>query len=112
MGFVEIGTDLKNNWENPKPRIFRLEKDQALINRLGFNNQGLEIISKRISENTPQGYLGINIGPNKDTINKAEDYFVCLSKLYSYADYLTINISRLIPKVSEIFTNMNRWIIC
>ena len=94
FGFVEIGTVTpKKQLGNPKPRIFRLEKDQALINRLGFNNQGLEIISRRISENTPQGYLGVNIGPNRDTVNKAEDYYVCLSKLYSYADYLTINIS-------------------
>ena len=94
FGFVEIGTVTpKKQLGNLKPRIFRLEKDQALINRLGFNNQGLEIISRRISENIPQGYLGVNIGPNKDTVNKAEDYFVCLSKLYSHADYLTINIS-------------------
>ena len=66
---------------------------KALINRLGFNNHGSEIVAERISENKPQGILGINIGPNKDTRNKSEDFYICLSKLYSYADYLTINIS-------------------
>ena len=67
-GFVEIGTVTpKRQLGNPKPRIFRLEKDQALINRLGFNNHGSEIVSKRIAENLPNGFLGINVGPNKDT---------------------------------------------
>tara|TARA_B100000242_G_scaffold290753_1_gene262729 strand:- start:712 stop:1758 length:1047 start_codon:yes stop_codon:yes gene_type:complete len=93
-GFVEVGTITpKRQVGNPKPRIFRLEKDLALINRLGFNNHGLEIISRRISDNLPSGYLGINIGPNKDTKNKEDDYYTCLSKLSSYAGYLTINIS-------------------
>ena len=93
-GFVEVGTVTpKRQLGNPKPRIFRLEKDQALINRLGFNNHGSEIISKRISENLPRGFLGINIGPNKDTKKKEEDYYICLSQLFSYAGYLTINIS-------------------
>ncbi len=93
-GFVEVGTVTpKRQLGNPKPRIFRLEKDQALINRLGFNNHGSKIISKRIANNLPSGYLGINIGPNKDTINKEEDYYLCLSRLFSYAGYITINIS-------------------
>ncbi len=94
FGFVEVGTVTpKSQLGNPKPRIFRLEKDEALINRLGFNNHGSERISKRISENIPNGFLGINIGPNKDTKNKEEDYYLCLSKLSSFAGYLTINIS-------------------
>ena len=93
-GFVEVGTVTpKRQLGNPKPRVFRLEKDQALINRLGFNNHGSEIVSKRISENLPSGFLGINVGPNKDTINKEEDYYFCISKLQAYAGYLTINIS-------------------
>ena len=93
-GFVEVGTVTpRRQLGNPKPRIFRLEKDQALINRLGFNNHGSEIVSKRISENYPNGFLGINIGPNKDTKKKEEDYYLCLSRLSSYAGYLTINIS-------------------
>ncbi len=93
-GFVEVGTITpRKQLGNPKPRIFRLEKDQAMINRLGFNNHGSEIVSKRISENLPIGFLGINVGPNKETKKKEEDYYICLSKLASYAGYLTINIS-------------------
>jgi len=93
-GFIEVGTVTpRRQLGNTKPRVFRLEKDQALINRLGFNNHGSEIVSKRISENFPNGFLGINIGPNKDTKNKEEDYYECLAKLAKYAGYLTINIS-------------------
>ena len=94
FGFVEVGTITpKGQLGNPKPRIFRLEKDQALINRLGFNNQGSEIVARRISSDKPTGILGINIGPNKETKNKSDDFYQCLLKLYSYADYITINIS-------------------
>tara|TARA_A100000164_G_scaffold381696_1_gene434741 strand:+ start:632 stop:1678 length:1047 start_codon:yes stop_codon:yes gene_type:complete len=94
FGFVEVGTITpKRQFGNPKPRIFRLEKEQALINRLGFNNDGLEKISKRISKNKPNGILGANIGPNKDTKNKINDFIICLSELHSQADYITINIS-------------------
>ena len=94
FGFIEVGTVTpKRQLGNPKPRIFRLEQDEALINRLGFNNHGSEVISKRISDNQPKGLLGINIGPNKDTKNKENDYYECLSKLSIHADYITINIS-------------------
>ena len=94
FGFVEVGTVTpKQQLGNPKPRIFRLEKDQALINRLGFNNHGSETVSKRISNNHPDGFLGINIGPNKETKNKEDDYYICLSRLGMYAGYITINIS-------------------
>ena len=93
-GFVEVGTVTpRRQLGNPRPRIFRLEKDQALINRLGFNNHGSEIVSKRISKNLPNGFLGINVGPNKETKKKEEDYYLCLSRLALYAGYLTINIS-------------------
>tara|TARA_B100000123_G_C25713730_1_gene421135 strand:- start:63 stop:1109 length:1047 start_codon:yes stop_codon:yes gene_type:complete len=94
FGFIEVGTITpKQQLGNPKPRIFRLEKDQALINRLGFNNHGSEVVSKRISNNIPEGFLGINIGPNKETKKKEDDYFICLSRLAMYAGYITINIS-------------------
>ena len=94
FGFIEVGTVTpKRQLGNPKPRIFRLEKDQALINRLGFNNHGSEVIFKRISKNRPNGILGINIGPNKETKNKEDDYYSCLSKLSIYSNYVTINIS-------------------
>tara|TARA_B110000438_G_scaffold79575_1_gene79666 strand:- start:79 stop:1125 length:1047 start_codon:yes stop_codon:yes gene_type:complete len=94
FGFIEVGTVTpKQQLGNPKPRIFRLEKDQALINRLGFNNHGLEVVSNRITDNHPDGFLGINIGPNKETKNKEEDYYLCLSKIPKHTGYITINIS-------------------
>ncbi len=94
FGFVEIGTVTpKAQYGNPKPRIFRLEEDEALINRLGFNNSGAEEISLRIKQNLPDGFLGINIGPNKDTDNRVEDYIKCFRKFHDLGDYLTINIS-------------------
>ena len=80
----------KQQLGNPKPRIFRLEKDQALINRLGFNNHGSEIVSRRISENLPNGFLGINIGPNKDTQKKEDDYYIMSFKTWNYAGYLQL----------------------
>ena len=94
FGFVEVGTitPLKQSG-NPKPRIFRLEEDEALINRLGFNNSGADIASSRIRSNYPKGLFGINIGPNKDTKNRLEDYLICLRKFHKLSDYLTINIS-------------------
>ena len=94
FGFVEVGTITpKPQFGNPKPRVFRLEEDEALINRLGFNNSGSEEISKRIKENNKKGFLGINIGPNKDSTNRVEDYLICFRKFYNLADYITINIS-------------------
>ena len=94
FGFVEVGTITpKPQFGNPKPRVFRLEEDEALINRLGFNNSGSEEISKRINENHKKGFLGINIGPNKDSKNRVEDYLICFRKFYNLADYITINIS-------------------
>ena len=78
FGFVEVGTVTPvNQYGNPKPRIFRLEEDMALINRLGFNNSGSEKVRSRIISNSPKGLFGINIGPNKDTNNRLEDYLIC-----------------------------------
>ncbi|MDB9799417.1 quinone-dependent dihydroorotate dehydrogenase [Pelagibacteraceae bacterium] len=94
FGFIEVGTITpKRQAGNPKPRVFRLEKDRALINRLGFNNDGSEVVLKRISENKPDGFLGINIGPNKNAKNKIEDFIFCLEKFHDQANYITINIS-------------------
>jgi len=94
FGFVEVGTVTPvSQYGNPKPRIFRLEEDMALINRLGFNNSGSEKVRSRIISNLPKGLFGINIGPNKDTNNRMEDYLIGLRKFYNLADYLTINIS-------------------
>ena len=94
FGFVEVGTitPLKQ-YGNPKPRVFRLVEDEALINRLGFNNHGAEIVKERIKRNKKLGLLGINIGPNKDSSNRLNDYLIGLKKFYDEADYITINIS-------------------
>ena len=94
FGFVEVGTvtPLKQ-YGNPKPRVFRLVEDEALINRLGFNNLGSENVVNRIKQNNPAGLLGVNIGPNKDTEERVSDYIECLKVFYDVADYITINIS-------------------
>ncbi len=94
FGFVEVGTvtPLKQ-YGNPKPRIFRLIEDQALINRLGFNNLGAENVSSRIRLNKPNGLIGINLGPNKDTQDRLNDYLIGLRTFHDIADYITINIS-------------------
>jgi len=94
FGFVEVGTitPLKQ-YGNPKPRVFRLVEDEALINRLGFNNLGAKNVLDRIKSNTQTGLLGINIGPNKDTQNRLKDYIQCFKTFHDVADYITINIS-------------------
>ena len=94
FGFVEVGTvtPLKQ-YGNPKPRVFRLVEDEALINRLGFNNYGAKNVLDRIKLNRQSGLLGINIGPNKDTENRLNDYIECLKTFYEVADYITVNIS-------------------
>ena len=94
FGFVEVGTitPLKQ-YGNPKPRVFRLVEDEALINRLGFNNHGAEIVKERIKRNKKLGLLGINIGPNKDSSERLNDYLIGLKTFYDDADYITINIS-------------------
>ncbi len=94
FGFVEVGTVTpKEQYGNEKPRIFRLEKDLALINRLGFNNDGSSVIKKRIENNIPNGLLGINIGPNKNAKNMANDFLECAKTFFPLGDYVTINIS-------------------
>ena len=94
FGFVEIGTvtPLKQ-FGNPKPRIFRLEDDGALINRLGFNNDGIEIIKNRIKSEKKKGVVGINIGPNKNTKDQKNDFCIGLKNFFDIADYITVNIS-------------------
>ena len=94
FGFVEVGTvtPLKQ-YGNSKPRVFRLEEDQALINRLGFNSFGAEDVNSRIRSNTSIGLLGINIGPNKDTKDRLNDYLIGLRTFHDISDYITINIS-------------------
>ena len=108
FSFVEVGTitPLKQ-YGNPKPRVFRLEEDEALINRLGFNNSGANRVSSRIKSSPPNGLFGINIGPNKDTKNRIEDYLIGLRKFHNLADYLTINISSPNTENLRSFHNSN-----
>jgi dihydroorotate dehydrogenase len=96
FGFVEIGTVTPRPQPgNPKPRVFRLTGARAMINRLGFNNKGVDHMVRRVSNHRYKGILGINIGKNFDTPieNAADDYLHCLEKVYPYADYVTVNIS-------------------
>ena len=94
FGFVEVGTitPLKQ-YGNPKPRVFRLVEDEALINRLGFNNHGAKIICDRIKSKDKLGLLGVNIGPNKDSNDRLNDYLIGLKTFHEVADYVTVNIS-------------------
>ncbi|MDP3267542.1 MAG: quinone-dependent dihydroorotate dehydrogenase [Legionella sp.] len=96
FSFIEVGTVTpKPQMGNPKPRLYRLPEEQAIINRMGFNNHGVDVLLKNVEKAQYKGILGINIGKNKDTsLNKAaEDYIICLRKVYSCASYITINIS-------------------
>ncbi|MBT8051534.1 MAG: quinone-dependent dihydroorotate dehydrogenase [Gammaproteobacteria bacterium] len=96
FGFVEVGTVTPRPQQgNPKPRVFRLTKAQAMINRLGFNNKGVDYLVERVRNHRFRGVLGINIGKNFDTpMERAtEDYLHCLDKVYPFADYVTVNIS-------------------
>jgi len=94
FGFVEVGTITPfKQYGNPKPRVFRLVEDEALINRLGFNNLGSKNVLDRIKSNKQTGLLGINIGPNKDSNNRLGDYLDCFKIFQDVADYITINIS-------------------
>jgi len=96
FGFVEIGTVTPvGQAGNPKPRIFRLPEQNAIINRMGFNNHGVDNLIENVKTSNFKGILGINIGKNKDTPNETghEDYVICMQKVYQYADYITVNIS-------------------
>ncbi|MGH6919740.1 MAG: quinone-dependent dihydroorotate dehydrogenase, partial [Geminicoccaceae bacterium] len=95
FGFVEIGTVTpKPQPGNPKPRLFRLPQDRALINRLGFNSEGLERVRARLARRRPTwGVIGANIGANRDAADPIEDYVTCLRGLYPLVDYVTVNVS-------------------
>ena len=97
FGFVEVGTVTPRPQPgNPKPRMFRLPQQEAVINRLGFNNDGVDALVRNVGKaRRIGGLLGINIGKNKDTPNESaeDDYLHCLRKVYGLADYVTVNIS-------------------
>lgn len=96
FGFIEIGTTTPRPQPgNPKPRMWRLPKHQAVINRLGFNNAGVDALVRNVERARFSGVLGINIGKNKDTPNEnaVGDYRYCLERVYACASYVTVNIS-------------------
>lgn len=96
FGFIEIGTITpRPQAGNPHPRLFRLPQAKAIINRMGFNNDGVDKLIENVKDAKFKGVLGINIGKNADTpVEKAvDDYLICLEKVYNYASYITVNIS-------------------
>lgn len=96
FGFIEVGTVTPRPQPgNPKPRLFRIPEKQAIINRMGFNNHGVDYLLQRVQAANYQGVLGINIGKNIDTpVERAEeDYLICLEKVYNHASYVTVNVS-------------------
>ena len=96
FGFIEIGTVTPRPQPgNPKPRLFRLPEAEAIINRMGFNNQGVDHLLARVKAAKYKGVLGINIGKNFDTpVERAvDDYLLCLDKVYPHASYVTVNVS-------------------
>lgn len=94
FGFAEVGTlTPKPQAGNPRPRVFRLLRDEAVINRLGFNNEGFGAAAARLSRRTPYGIVGINIGANKDSADRIADYVAGVETFSPHATYLTINIS-------------------
>ena len=96
FGFIEIGTITpRPQAGNPHPRLFRLPQAKAIINRMGFNNEGVDQLVENVKAAKFKGILGINIGKNADTpVEKAvDDYLICLEKVYNYASYITVNIS-------------------
>ncbi len=96
FGFIEIGTITpKAQPGNPKPRLFRLKADSGLINRMGFNNEGVEEMVKRLKKTQPKVIIGGNIGKNKVTPNEeaVNDYIICFNSLFDYVDYFVVNVS-------------------
>lgn len=96
FGFLEVGTVTPRPQPgNPKPRLFRIPKAQAIINRMGFNNRGVDYLVERLKGCRYQGISGVNIGKNFDTPieNAAADYLICMRKVYPYASYITVNVS-------------------
>ena len=96
FGFVELGTVTPKPQEgNQKPRVFRYLSQQAVVNRLGFNNKGVNYLVSKIKNKKYDAVVGVNIGANKESTNdqRIEDYVFCFEKVYKYCDYVTVNIS-------------------
>lgn len=113
---MEIGTVTPRPQPgNPKPRLFRLPQAEAIINRMGFNNLGVDNLLARVAAARYKGVLGINIGKNFDTpVERAvDDYLICLDKVYAHASYVTVNVSSRTPRgcaaCSSVTPSSNCW---
>ncbi len=94
FGFVECGTVTPlPQAGNPKPRLFRLSADRAVINRMGFNNEGLDAFAARLERRAKNGVVGANVGANKESADRAADYVTCLQRVWPHASYVTANVS-------------------
>ena len=96
FGFIELGTTTPRQQPgNEKPRVFRYVHQEAVVNRLGFNNKGVDYLVSQIKNKKYDAVIGVNIGANKDSLNdqRIEDYAYCFEKVYKYCDYVTVNIS-------------------
>ena len=96
FGFVEVGTVTPRPQDgNPKPRMFRLAREHAIINRMGFNNKGVDHMVEQLKTRQYRGIVGVNIGKNLTTKveNAVDDYLLCLRKVYAHADYIAVNLS-------------------
>ena len=109
VGFIEVGTVTpKPQYGNQKPRLFRNRKNKSLLNRLGFNNKGVEYLVENLRERTSSIPIGVSIGKNFDTPNKEayQDYLFCMEKVYEYSNYIAINISS--PNTKELRNLSNK----
>ncbi|MEO0372229.1 MAG: quinone-dependent dihydroorotate dehydrogenase [Pseudomonadota bacterium] len=94
FGFLEVGAITPRPQEgNPRPRLFRLSEDRAVINRFGFNNQGMEVAVERLSQRPKDAVIGLNLGANKDSADRAEDFARVLSHCGAHLDFATVNVS-------------------
>ena len=94
FGFVEVGAVTPEGQPgNPKPRLFRLPKDKAVINRFGFNNLGMDIVSSRLAKRSEKGIVGVNLGANKDSDDRIKDYVKVLKCCGPFVDFATVNVS-------------------
>ena len=103
VGFIEVGTVTpRPQYGNPKPRIFRNKNEKSILNRLGFNNKGVEYLVKKLEERNSSIPIGVSIGKNSDTPNEEafRDYLYCMQKVYQFSDYIAVNISS--PNTSDL----------
>ena len=115
FGFLEVGTTTPlPQYGNPKPRVFRNYKENSIINRLGFNNKGVDYLVNNLKKRKYKGIVGVNIGANKTSSGKQriDDFLICLEKVHKFADYITINISSPnTPNLRELHNEENLQIL-